>query len=265
MIRFATAFAAALALVPAVATPPAEQTAPPRNPFDASEIEIAFTMPDVDVELVLMADVSSSMDSSELRQQRDGYIAALRSPQVAAAVTDGALGKVAIAYAEFAGSRGQVMVGPWAIVDGPETLASFAAVIAAAPPRPPALETMPGSYGTSVGGAITFAALALDANGLVGERAVIDVSGDGEDNSSEVKAASARDVAASAGITINGLPIVGDDATPGLEAWYSANVIGGPGAFVVPVVGFANFGEAVRRKLVMEIAGREPETMHAGL
>lgn len=260
MIRFATLFAAALALAPAVATPPADPP-PPRNPFNPDEIEVGFVLPDVDVEIILMADVSSSMDATELRQQREGYVAALRSPQVAAAVADGPIGRVAIAYAEFAGDRGQFMVAPWSVVDGAEALSAFASIVEASPARPPSLETMPGSYGTSVGGAIAFAHKAIEANGLTGERAVIDVSGDGEDNSSSVKAAVARDLAAAAGIQINGLPIITEEV--GLEAWYRDNVIGGPGAFLVPVRGFANFAEAVRRKLVLEIAAAPARACHA--
>lgn len=262
MIRVAILFASALALAP-VAPVPTERPAPPSNPFDASEIEVGFTVPDVDVELILMADVSASMDPTELRQQREGYVSALLSPQVAAAITDGPTGRIAIAYAEFAGERGQALVAPWSIVDGPEALAAFAAIIDASPSRPPALDVTPGSYGTSVGGAIAFAQMQIAENGHTAERAVIDVSGDGEDNSSSIKASVARDLAVAAGITINGLPIVASEA--GIERWYRDHVIGGPGAFIVPVEGFATFGEAVRRKLVLEIAGREPETMHAGL
>lgn len=270
MIRFATLFAAALMLAPPGVPQPPPATAPPANPFDPSEIEVGFapagfTLPDVDVELILMADVSSSMDATELRQQREGYVAALRSGEVAAAVAGGALGKVALAYAEFAGEKGQVLVVPWTVVEDRAGLEAFAAALAAQPPRSPRLDRMPASYGTSVGGAIAFGHAAIEANGLTGERAVIDVSGDGEDNSTGLKAGTARDLAVAAGLQVNGLPIVGDPTSAGLEGWYRANVIGGPGAFLVAVDGFANFAEAVRRKLVLEIAMAPAWPAPAGL
>lgn len=254
MIKSVVAFAAMLALGMA-ATPVPEPIDRPAvvNPFDPNEIEVGFTIPDVDVELILMADVSSSMDAVELRQQRDGYVAALRSPEVAAAITDGAIGKIALSYAHFAGEKGQVVIVPWTIVDGADELGRFADVIEGSPDRAPSMAMMPAAYGTSVGGAISYAHAQITTNGLTGERAVIDVSGDGEDNSAAIKASVARDLAIAAGIQVNGLPIV--TAEVGLERWYQDNVIGGPGAFLVPVEGFANFAEAVRRKLVLEIAG----------
>ena len=270
MIRFATVLAAALMLAPAVAPQPPAPEAPPRNPFDPSEIEVAFApggagMPDVDVELILMADVSRSMSPEEMRLQREGYVAALRSPEVAAAVAQGAHGRIALAYAEFAGDTGQVKAVDWTVVADAAGLAAFAERLAAAPTRLMMEGCVACGYGTSVGGAIAYAHGEIAGNGLTAERRVIDVSGDGDDNSAAVKAGPARDLAVADGITVNGLPVITDSNTTDLEGWYRDHVIGGAGAFLVAVDGFGQFGEAVRRKLVLEIAGRPVEQRFAGV
>lgn len=268
MIRFATVLAAALMLAPSIASPPAPE-APPRNPFldggrGAGGIDVAFTMPDVDVELMLMADVSGSMTASDLALQRAGYLAALRSPQVAAAVADGALGRIAIAYGEFAGDVEPVLVVPWGVVGDAAGLAAFAARLEAAPDRDPSLASGRATQETSVGRGIAFAHGQLLGNGLSAERAVIDVSGDGTDRGNAVRVAAARDRAVASGITINGLPILSAATEVELEDWYREHVIGGGGAFLVAVDGFGQFGEAVRRKPVLEIAGRPVEQRFAG-
>jgi hypothetical protein len=264
MIRFAGLVAAALMLAPSISAPPAPEV-PPRNPFDPSEIEVGFVMPDVDVELILMADVSGSMTATDLGLQRAGYVAALRSPQVASAVMEGGLGRIALAYAEFAGEVEPVLVVPWAVIGDAAGLADFAARLAAAPDRDPALASGRATQETAVGRGIVFAHGQLRGNGLAAERAVIDVSGDGADRGEASRVTDARDRAVADGITINGLPIRSASTDAKLGEWYRDHVIGGPGAFLVVVDGFGQFGEAVRRKLVLEIAGRPVEPRFAGV
>lgn len=230
---------------------PSTAEAPPVNPF-----MVGLAMPDVDVELMLMADVSRSMDQAELDQQRQGYIAAFRSREFVQAVLEGAHGRIAVAYAEWSGESNQSMVADWTIIASAADALAFAERLETA--QAPNISRM----ATSVAGAIVFAHREIVGNDIVGERAVVDVSGDGTQNDGSLSASTARDLAVAAGITINGLPVVtAGDA--GLEGWYRANVIGGAGAFIVPVEGFSNFGEAVRRKLVLEIAGRTPVHQYA--
>lgn len=212
----------------------------------------------VDVELVLAVDVSWSMDSGEQRLQRDGYIAAFRSPEVQRAILEGAHGKVAVTYVEWAGAFSQVVVVPWLLIDSRETADGFAYRLSN---EEPARERR-----TSIAAAIDFAAGLFDGNGFSGMRRVIDVSGDGPNNQGRLVTA-ARDAAVAHGITINGLPLMTTGDANGYLSWgtiadldryYADCVIGGPGAFMIPVTDWAQFPQAVRRKLVMELAGGWP-------
>jgi hypothetical protein len=210
----------------------------------------------VDVELVLAVDVSYSMDLEELALQREGYAAAITSHEFLRALKGGMHGKVAVTYFEWAGVYDQRIIVPWRLIDGPEAADSVATEIARSPLRR--------ASRTSISGALMFAKPLFDASGYNGIRRVIDVSGDGANNNGPLVTI-ARDEVLAAGITINGLPImlkrpnqftmdIGD-----LDVYYEDCVIGGPGAFVVPIKNREQFKEAIRTKLVLEIAGRMPE------
>jgi hypothetical protein len=209
----------------------------------------------VDVELVLAVDVSYSMDPDEQALQREGYAAALTSKEFMRALREGANGKIAITYIEWAGQFDQKVIMPWRLIEGPESADAVAAEIAAAPYRR--------ASRTSISGGLRFAKTLFDTSGYRGHRRVIDVSGDGANNSGPL-VAPMRDEVIAAGITINGLPIMLKRANPGtmdiknLDIYYEDCVIGGPGAFVVPIRERAKFIEAIHTKLVLEVAGRQP-------
>jgi hypothetical protein len=209
----------------------------------------------VDVELVLAVDVSYSMDPDEQALQREGYITGLTSREFLQALRQGMIGKVAVTYFEWAGPSDQRTVMPWRLIDGPESAAAVAKEIAAAPYRRAAR--------TSISGALGFAKPLFNASGYHGIRRVIDVSGDGTNNSGE-RIVPVRDEVVASGITINGLPIMLKRPTPGsmdienLDVYYEDCVIGGPTAFVVPIREREQFKSATRTKLVLEIAGRTP-------
>jgi|SRR5579871_3536131 len=215
----------------------------------------ATAMP-VDVELVIAVDVSYSMDPEEQALQREGYITALTSREFMQALKNGIHGKVAVTYFEWAGSWDQKVVMPWRLIDGPESADAVANEIARAPYRR--------ASRTSISGALLFARPLFDDSGYRGIRRVIDVSGDGVNNNGSPVTA-ARDAAVAARITINGLPImlkrpsVGMMDIENLDVYYEDCVIGGPGAFVVPIHAREEFIQATRTKLVLEIAGRTPE------
>lgn len=214
----------------------------------------------VDVELALMVDVSRSMSPNELEIQRRGYAEALVSAEVMAAIRRGAYGRVAITYVEWAGAQAQRVVAPWALIERPEDAAAFAAQITAH--FDPALRR------TSISGAVDDAMLRFRGNGFAGLRRVIDISGDGPNNEGR-PAPLARDDAVAAGFVINGLPLMTKEGMGAqwhlddLDRYYADCVIGGPGAFVIPVHDWADFPAAVRRKLVLELAGAAPRVTPA--
>ena len=210
----------------------------------------------VDVELVIAVDVSYSMDPEEQALQREGYIQALTSREFLSALREGANGKIAITYYEWAGANDQKIVMPWRLIDGPEAADAVAAEIARAPYRR--------ASRTSISGALKFAKPLFDNSGYRGLRRVIDVSGDGANNSGDLVALT-RDDVLSAGITINGLPIMLNRPNFGsvdineLDIYYEDCVTGGAGSFVIPIRDRSEFVKATRTKLVLEIASREPE------
>lgn len=206
---------------------------------------------EVDLELVLAADGSGSIDDDELRLQREGYASAVAHPRVQAAITSGMLGKIAIAYVEWGGPDSQHTIVDWTVIDGPDAAAQFGAKLIAAPRAAV-------SY-NSISNAIVYAQNLIDTNAYAGTRRVIDVSADAG-NIGGIPLADARAHALAAGTTINGLAINRPGSTRpvrgiSLEAHFARDIIGGPGAFVVTVDETLSFADAVLKKLVLEIAG----------
>ena len=210
----------------------------------------------VDTELVLAVDVSYSMDPEEQALQREGYITGITSREFMQALRGGMHGKVAVSYFEWAGPYDQKIVVPWRLIDGPEAADAFANEMARAPYRR--------ASRTSISGALTFAKPLFDGSGYRGIRRVVDVSGDGANNSGG-PVTLARDDLLAGGITINGLPIMLKRQSSftmdieNLDVYYEDCVIGGPGSFVVPIRSREQFKDATRTKLVLEIAGRTPQ------
>ena len=210
----------------------------------------------VDVELVIAVDVSYSMDPEEQALQREGYILALTSKEFLHALRQGANGRIAITYFEWAGQFDQKIILPWWLIDGPEAADAVAAESARTPYRR--------ASRTSIAGALRFAKPLFNDSGYKGLRRVIDVSGDGTNNAGPL-IVPMRDEVLAAGITINGLPImlkrpnVGSLDIENLDVYYEDCVVGGLGAFVIPIREREKFIEATRTKLVLEIAGRQPE------
>jgi hypothetical protein len=216
---------------------------------------------EVDLALVLAVDVSRSMDPDEQELQREGFVEAFRSPLVHDAIRSGMLGRITVTYMEWSGETSQTVVVPWMIIEGPEGALEFADRLARAP--------IARIFQTSISGAIDFSVGLLHGSGTEPIRQVIDISGDGP-NSSGRNVTSARDEAVAKGITINGLPIMlkrprGPGEIEDLDRYYLNCVIGGQGAFLVPVRERFQFAEAIKTKIIREIAGRypEPHVQHA--
>lgn len=210
----------------------------------------------VDVELVLAVDVSYSMDMDELAIQREGYAQAIVSKEFLQALKSGPIGKIAITYFEWAASGDQKIIIPWRVIDGPETADAVASEIMKTPIRR--------ASRTSISGAIYFAMPLFEENQFKGLRRVIDISGDGPNNNGS-PVTIARDEALSKGIVINGLPIMVKEPSystmdiDNLDYYYEDCVIGGRGAFVVSIKDREKFKEAIRTKLLLEVAGRTPD------
>ncbi len=207
----------------------------------------------VDVELVLAVDVSGSMDRNEQRIQRSGYVAAFRSPEVQRAITSGPYGRIAVTYVEWAGAFYQRVVVPWFVIASDQDARTFSELL---------MHTaLSREQRTSISSGLVYAASAFSETSFVSDRRTIDVSGDGANNDG-VPVVPTRDRLVADGITINGLPILinpsplfGDTGPVSLEDYYRACVIGGPGAFILTVESPDQFESAIRRKLVLEIAG----------
>ena len=246
-----TALFGMMALLGALAGvfPAAAQGIPPARPVPGGPLP-------VDLALVLAVDVSGSVDEEEALLQRRGYVDALADPRIGKAIASGILGRIAVTYFEWAGDGWQMPVIGWTVIDGAASAGAFAARLADAPiGRGP---------WTSIADAIDFAAALHEQNPYEATRRVIDISGDGPNNTGGTLP-QARDQAVAGRMTINGLAIIngrsnfGRVPMPNLDLYYRHCVIGGPGAFVIVANGFADFARAIRRKLILEIAGNQPQ------
>jgi hypothetical protein len=212
---------------------------------------------EVDVMLVLAADVSRSITDEKYELQRKGYAAAMSDPDVLRAIATGPNRRIAVAFVEWAGSASQKLVIPWTEIGGEAEARAFGAAVAAAPR----------SFAdrTAIGSALDFSAALFAEAPFSAERRIIDVSGDGDSNGG-TDIAEARDAALAHGVTtINGIVILSDMSGPsylvahthppgGLQDYYRRNVTGGADSFVAVAQGFESFGRALVRKLVQEIS-----------
>lgn len=213
---------------------------------------------DVDLQLILAVDASGSVNTARFELQKRGYAAAFRDPRVQKAIAGGANQAIAVTMLQWTGPFLQVQVVPWTELHDAASAAAFASLIDAAPRR------LFGG-GTSISGVIDRAMKLFPPDPPVGMRRVIDISGDGANNSGRASA-NARDDAVAQGVIINGLPIL--NIEPDLDIAYRRDVIGGPGSFMIVINNYDQFSEAIVRKLVTEIAaiaGPPAAVRHAGL
>lgn len=209
----------------------------------------------VDLQLVLAVDVSRSIDEVEADLQRRGYIEALTNERIVTAILSGENKRIALCYIEWAGSHYQTVVIDWTVIDSEAAAHRFADRLAEAPRT--------SQSWTAIGAALAFAGTHFAATDVASRRRVIDISGDGRTNEGP-PAELVRDALVAQGIAINGLPVMMNRTNFGrppdldLDKYYEQNVIGGPGAFIIPAANFDDFGRAVRSKLVREISGRHP-------
>lgn len=200
---------------------------------------------EVDLELVLLADASGSITQEEIDFQRESTATAITDPAVLQAISNTLTGSIAVTYVEWAANQATVV--DWTIIDSPETAEAFAAALLS----PPRLAT----GRNAIGNALLEGKRLIEANQITSLRQVIDFSGDSTGNFSGASIEDARQEVIAAGIVINGLPILDGGPDDPLLEEYEARIIGGPGAFAIPALGRAEFVTALRRKLILEIAG----------
>lgn len=228
----------ALILLVIAAVPATAQTPAPASPAQT----------DVSVALVLAVDTSGSVSMGRFELQKQGYAAAFRNPRIVNAIRSLDTQSIAVTMFQWTGQFLHVVVVDWAEIKDAASANAFADSIAAAPRR------LLGG-GTSISGAIDYARVLLGQSAYKGTRSIIDISGDGSNNSGR-RVTAARDEAVAGGAVINGLPIL--SVEPGLDRYYYDNVIGGPDAFMIPVANYDNFADAILKKLLNEIAA-EPD------
>ena len=213
-------------------------------------LPLAAHAQEVDLELVLLADASGSIDQDEITFQRQGYATAITHPDVLYAISSTLTGTIAVTYVEWAAD--QAVVVDWTVIDGEAAAQDFAARLLP-PPRM--------AYGrNAIGAALLEGKRLIEDNDIQSLRQVIDFSGDSTGNFLGPNIADARAEVLAAGITINGLPILRDGRAQDLVTAYENQIIGGPGAFVIAATSRDTFASAVRRKLVLEIAGQPADT-----
>jgi hypothetical protein len=218
---------------------------------------------EVDLELVLLADASRSIDDAEIRFQRQGYADAINHPEVLGAIEQGFRQRIAITYVEWGDAASQEVVVPWTVIDGAASASAFGAALLAAPRL---------AHGpNAIGNALAVAQTLIEGNDIEAFRRVIDFSGDSANSFGGVPLAAARALALAADIVINDLAILcrqdecsGRPNVYDLEDAFAKTIIGGPGSFVVTVDDQLSFADAVRRKLILEIARRDGDAPMQG-
>ncbi|MTH98763.1 DUF1194 domain-containing protein [Roseibium sp. RKSG952] len=217
---------------------------------------LAAIAEELDLELVLLADATGSIDEAEIRFQRQGYATAITDPAVLSAIASNIYGKIAVTYVEWGSVNSQDVVVDWTIIDGPASAQGFAQALMTPPRR---------AFGrNAIGAALLKGKALIDTNGITGLRRVIDLSADSANNWNGPSIFEARETVVNSGIVINGLAVLcrhcsGRPVSYDLEERFARDIIGGPGAFVVTADNANTFSDAVRKKLILEIAeGSKP-------
>jgi hypothetical protein len=214
----------------------------------------------VSLELVLLADATGSIDNAEIQFQRQGYAQAITDPAVIDAIIHSGFGAIALTYVEWADALSQDIIVPWTRIDGEDSARAFAEALLPPPRR---------AWGrNAIGSALLTGKQLIEGNAYEGLRKVIDLSADSANNWNGPSIEDARAEVLAAGITINGLAVLcrgcnGPPVSYNLETAFRDMIIGGPGSFVVAAENAETFAAAVRRKLILEIAGKVPPPRRA--
>jgi hypothetical protein len=203
--------------------------------------------------LALALDVSGSVDAQEYRLQLDGLAEALSDPDVEAALLAIPGAPVGIAVYEWSSSRFQRLLQDWVLIEDRPTLKALTN-------RLRAVEREPAPQTTGLGAALAYGKTLIDTGPACWD-GTLDVSGDGENNDWP-EPRPLREEGLLGDLRVNALVIVLEAETESrnesgdLPAYFRANVIHGPDAFVEVARGFGDYARAMRRKLLKELATR---------
>lgn len=207
----------------------------------------------VDLEIVFLADATGSIDNDEIQFQREGHASALMDDEILTAISMGYEGKIAVTYVEWGDWMHQDQVVPWTVIDGAASAKAFRDALLAAPRR---------AFGrNAIGSALAKGMELIEGNDIDAVRRVIDLSADSANNWNGPTIEEVREQAFAADITINGLAVLcrhclsGRPVSYDLEQAFADRIITGPASFVVTADGETSFADAVRKKLLLEIAG----------
>ena len=203
----------------------------------------AQTKTPVVIELVLALDSSASVDVNEFQLQNEGIARAFRDPEVLQAVDNLRPFGAAIAVVQWGGPGETQVVMPFTLIENARDAKAFGF-------RVSLIRRWMRASSTSIASCITDARPLIESNAFEGNRKIIDVSGDGPNNSG-VDLEDARTKALASGITVNGLSIEAEDRH--LETYYLNHVIIGADSFVEPANGFKDFARAIKEKLLREL------------
>lgn len=203
--------------------------------------------------LAVGLDDSGSVDAREYALQHAGLAQALLSPPVRALLLEDPAAPVWLAVYDWSGPADQRPVLDWTeLRDGP-VLEDAAARIAGARRGMGALQT-------AVGSALLYGEALLALRGDC-PRLTLDLSGDGVSNLGP-RPRDVRLARTAVPVTVNALAVgagpagsPGEPGTAELAAWFAAEVIRGPDAFVETATGFEDFAAAMERKLLRELGG----------
>jgi hypothetical protein len=204
--------------------------------------------------LILALDVSGSVDEVEYVLQLGGLAQALEDPAVQEALFSFPDAPVSLAIFEWSSGSYQRLILDWTAVGDPTALAAITA-------RLRTWQRQPAPEATGLGAAMEYAA-DLRARGPVCWRSTIDISGDGKNNDWPIP----REVLGRGildGSTVNAL-VIGQEFTRRgrgraegvleLTAYFRANILYGPDAFLEVALGFEDYAKAMTRKLLRELS-----------
>ena len=207
----------------------------------------AYSVTQVDIELQLLLDISGSIDSSEYDLQLLGYQAAFESDNVQNAIINGSEGQIAVQLIMWSGPNQQSVMIDWTLVDSAASADTLAADIAAI--------ARPFSGWTAIGEAIEYAYPLFEDNGFEGFDQIMDISGDGTNNSGVAPGIASDNAIADGVDTINGIVIT---TNQNVVDQYLDEVVNGETPFLLAPGNFDDFQTSIENKIVAEISGTSP-------